>query len=126
MTKEEIHLIKGYLGHEVPCIVKNPYEQDGVKEFESDLDSLFLDSILYELDFKLILRPIEDLTDEELLELNKILEYDYISVIATEYLIKLIIENKELTQLQLEYFHKNHIDYQDLIGQGLAIKKEKE
>jgi hypothetical protein len=24
----------------------------------------------------------------------------------------------------IEYFHKNHIDYQDLIGQGLAIKKE--
>ena len=143
MTKESIHLIKGYLGYEVPCIVKNTYEQDGVKEFESDLDGLFLDSILYELDFKLILRPLEDLTDKELIVVNNNIMYNCFGLNIDNYKkhqfkngkyikhhLNYIRHNGHLgsglfNEL-VEYFHSIHIDYQNLIGQGLAIKKGKE
>jgi hypothetical protein len=127
MTKESIHLIKGYLGYEVPCIVKNTYEQDGIKEFESDLDGLFLDSILYELDFKLMLRPIEDLTNEEI----KGLWYEmpvYIDNMSykKEVTLQHLYDNiQSLDYRTMEYLNKLHIDYFGLIGQGLAVKKEK-
>jgi hypothetical protein len=119
MKDEIIHKIKGYLGHKVPVIT--PY-------FKTNLDSINLVTFLENgTEFKLILRPVEDLTDEE-----------YKNIVGWEsnlrdltkeeliYTIKYAEITDEFSYGLIKYFQERHLDYQDLIGQELAIKKEKE
>jgi hypothetical protein len=114
---EIIHKIKGYLGYKVQVII--PY-------FKSNLDSINLIAIFEnEAEFKLMLRPLEDLTDEELDYIVKIEGFPSLNM--RENTIKYInhyVMEEILTIGTTEYFLKNHIDYQGLIAQGLAIKKE--
>lgn len=129
MNKETIHLIKGYLGYGVECEYKwVAYENSNIFTVGINiLDNIIFDkgegNYFYQY-IKPILRSLEDLTDEELIELNEVLGFDYISQTSTYHIIKALVEENELTVNQAEYMYSKGIDFQDLIGQGLAIRKE--
>jgi hypothetical protein len=134
MNDKIIHKIKGYLGYDVLC--ENYYLTErvdfgmlGKSEQKREKGYVLLDSCIFDIGGcggeKLILRPLEDLTDEELDNIVKIEGFPSLNM--RENTIKYInhyLMEEILTMGTIEYFHKNHIDYQDLIGQGLAIKKE--
>lgn len=123
-----IHKIKGYLGHRVPI------KKEGRKFYYNyqTLDELF---DAFDMDFinkmtgnniKLKLRPLESLTDDELTVIFYLNERnagtEYPKDITLKY-IKNSFDEGSLNLNTLNYLHKHHIDYQDLIGQGLAVEK---
>lgn len=120
---EIIHKIKGYFGHGVPVNIagdlfyKNPETLDECLE---DLTLSSLNEYIETRDIKLKLRPLESLTQKEAqyiseeLDLGAYNETDVIGYIKHTYDVESVAV--------IEYFHKHHIDYQDLIGQGLAVE----
>jgi hypothetical protein len=139
MNDKIIHKIKGYLGYDVLCSITlddNPdityppsyldVEYKNIWEASKEITSLIFPNVK---SVKLHLRPLEDLTDEELIDIcYQICEFEdeYKNQGRKRYLfiIKYSYNNNEIDYNTIEHFHKNQIDYQDLIGQGLAIKKE--
>lgn len=121
MNKETIHLIKGYLGYDVECecITYDTYKYNEILE-----NGLFgSDSHNYEY-IKPILRPIEDLNTLELMKLCSCLNIIYVSIEAIINHIKELIDFEILSTIQAEYMYSKGIDFKNLIGQGLAIRKE--
>lgn len=134
---EIIHKIKGYAGHKTPVSINDLYFYPPNPTLDDCLGLLTFNQIvnLFEKgDAKLILRSLESLTDEEIdiaIENEGFMsKYNINSQNRknqnTLGYIKLYLMEGILTIETLEYFHKNHIDYQDLIGQGLAVEKEEE
>ena len=127
---EIIHKIKGYLGCEVPLwCSENILYHDKVINLDELMDNLRISNVCKAInkgDIKLKLRPLDSLTDEELIEIcYNICEFEdeyknqgrerYLFVIEWSY------NNNKLSYDVIEGFHSKHIDYQDLIGQGLAV-----
>lgn len=125
-----IHKIKGYLGYEVPIQIEGQGLYYNYKTLDEFVNEFYLDCInkISQNVVKLKLRPLDSLTDEELVEI-----LGYIGIFRN-YAIRKIkkgekfnLFNEEKHDLLnnvkvVEFFHKNHIDYQDLIGQGLAVE----
>ena len=70
-----------------------------------------------------------DISQQQLIQLNVLIgltDSNFGENGLTRYdLLKYINNNKNrLTYNVLEYLHKNHIDWQNLTAEGLAIKKE--
>ena len=134
---EIIHLIKGYLGYDTLVIQKfigdDKFYGDSILdvEFRNIYDYLlgFQNPIYPQIEwFKLKLRPMEDLTDEELHSIKNLLIYsDWVHGSNKEimHVLKEQIENCEISYEVAEYLHSIHIDYQNLIGR-YAIKKDQE
>ena len=125
---EIIHKIKGYLGYGLE-IEYLRYFEIGVLAYRKILNmdevNIFKIKNSRKNQFYFILRPLEDLTDEELDYIVKIEGFPSLNM--RENTIKYInhyLMEEILTIGTIEYFLKNHIDYQGLIAQGLAIKKE--
>lgn len=127
---EIIHKIKGYLGYEVPIQIEGQGLYYNYKTLDEFVNEFYLDCInkISQNVVKLKLRPLESLTDEELTQMindgfrqitiNSSQETDIKQWLG---IINELKEKGLLTTFMLDYFHKNHIDYQDLIGQGLAV-----
>lgn len=126
---EIVHKIKGYLGYKVPVNIAGDLFYKNPETLDECLEDLTLNSLneyIETRDIKLKLRPLDSLTNKELIN-NFDIDYSYYD--KPKDLVKnfyLTAKLKEFTMAEIEYFHKNHIDYQNLIGQGLAIKKEQE
>jgi hypothetical protein len=123
-----IHKIKGYLGYGVEIEYLH-YFEIGVLAYRKMLNmddvNIFKIKNSRKNQFRLILRPLEDLTIEEINSLNEtIIIMDKRQIGRWCNIVKSRIEEKTISLKSLDFFHKNHIDYLDLIGQGLAIKKE--
>jgi len=109
---EIIHKIKGYLGYGVPIVTAYGIRThlDFININEGDCNW-----------FKLKLRRLDSLTD---LELNYIYAMLPISVEKTKGgFINHIIMDSNIEYRLIDYLCQLHIDYQDLIGQGLAVEK---
>jgi len=131
MKNEIIHKIKGYLGYEVLLSFSEEMlyfnKKITLEELMDNLRFCLIIECMQKGDIKLILRPVEDLTDEE-----------YKNIVGWEsnlrdltkeeliYTIKYAEITDEFSFGLIKYFQERHLDYQDLIGQGLAIKKEVE
>jgi len=129
MNKETIHLIKGYLGYEVPVQAIDSYSLKCFKSLTLD-DYLIIDKLdlLDDLEqglIKLKLRPIEDLTDVEIKQLwyEMPVYVDNANYNRNRTLSHLLDDIQSLDYKTMEYLSSIHIDYFGLIGQGLAIKK---
>jgi hypothetical protein len=136
MNKETIHLIKGYLGYGIECVYKykNTFgnqDNEEIKHFklEKAIHNLFrydypnYTNIEY---IKPILRPINDLTDEEIKQLwyEMPIHLDILNYNRNRTLSHLFDNIQNLDYRTMEYLNSIHIDYFGLIGQGLAIRKE--
>lgn len=108
-----IHKIKGYLGYKVPIVTAY-----GIR---TNLDCINLNEGNCDW-FKLKLRRLDSLTD---LELNYIYAMLPKSVERTKGgFINHIIMDSNIEYRLIDYLCQLHIDYQDLIGQGLAVEKK--
>ena len=130
---EIIHLIKGYLGYDTLVIQKfigdDKIYLDSILdvEFRNIYDYLlgFQNPIYPQIEwFKLKLIPLESLTKKQTMELYRLVP---LNSNAKHVVIRYIQQYQDnLSKNVLEYLHKNHIDYQDLIDKGYAIKKDQE
>ena len=126
---EIIHKIKGYLGCEVPLwCSENILYHDKVINLDELMDNLRISNVCKAInkgDIKLKLRKLDSLTDDQLLRITYLIDKGgnickkRNSSLA---FIRYYINMQELNQKTLEYFNKHHIDYQDLIVQGLAVE----
>lgn len=67
-------------------------------------------------DIKPYLFPLSSMTDEQKEEFeNKMF------ALALQSLINNEIDSKEITSFEVDFYHKNHIDWRGLIEKGLAI-----
>lgn len=121
---EIIHKIKGYLGHGVFIAnISNPNSiHINLDNFVNDLGLGQVEQDLYFGYIKLKLRPLESLTDEEIGEIHTLIII--ISFNKKEFIreLKAHIHQRQISYDLIEYLHSIHIDYQDLIGQGLAVE----
>lgn len=140
-----INKIKGYLGCDVLC---NVYTKEGkllkanvnldfeLAEFISQRSLLYFSKTIVRFEeksniIKPILTRIMDISQKDLIQLNILIglaDSNYGENGLSRYdLLRYINNNKRrLTYAVFEYLHKNHIDYQNLIAEDLAIKKEQE
>ena len=118
---EIIHLIKGYLGYDVRIV--DDYHKNIKLDDSICYNFLTIINFIKNGKVKLKLRPLENLTKKQTMELYGLLP---LTSNAKHVVIRYIQQYQDnLSKKVLEYLHKNHIDYQDLIGKGYAIKKEK-
>jgi hypothetical protein len=147
MNDEIIHKIKGYLGYEVLLSFSEEMlyfnKKITLEELMNNLRFCLIIECMQKGDIKLILRPLEDLTEKELIVVNNNIMYNFFGLNIDNYekhqfkngkYIKHHLDyirhdghlRSGLFNELVEYLNSIHIDYQGLIGQGLAIKKEVE
>lgn len=121
-----IHKIKGYFGHavplEIPVKIQNDWDGWDIKTMDDFIyaDAYTFFCLLNQGDIKLKLRPLESLTDDEM---EKIYGCCPSNLVKTRDAIISHIKKRRYKSHELvEYLHSIHIDYQDLIGQGLAVE----
>lgn len=134
---EIIHKIKGYLGYGVKCeYLWTAYDN----KYITNSGIAILDDILFDkgegnykyIYIKPILRPLESLTDEEIIKFLSFYGYDEFTLNDFQRNIKKLnrVRNENLKNIikenlradVKEYLNSIHIDYQDLIGQGFAVE----
>jgi hypothetical protein len=133
MIDNVIQKIKGYFSYDVQLEVSDRHFTSHLITSLDDYFKIDFACLVTDLNrgyVKLKLRDLDDLTDEELIDIcYQICEFeDEYKNQGRErclFIIKYSYNNNEIHYNTIEHFHKNHIDYQDLIGKGLAIKKEK-
>ena len=92
------------------------YEQVAIIDFSSDLYTLD--------DVKPYLRPMSDMTEEELETYNKLKNLLVCQVNTASkgaYHVSYMVDIDEDSSNVFDWLDDNHFDYRDLIGQGLAI-----
>jgi len=120
---EIIHKIKGYLGCEVPLwCSENILYHDKVINLDELMDNLRISNVCKAInkgDIKLKLRKLDSLTKKEAQYINDELDLGAYSELEV---IDYIKQNYDVLSIAIiEYLNSIHIDYQDLIGQGLAV-----
>jgi len=124
---EIIHKIKGYLGCEVPLwCSENILYHDKVINLDELMDNLRISNVCKAInkgDIKLKLRKLDSLTNQEYINMCS-WEYSFKELTKDEVIatIKYGDTTDEFSRGIVEYFHQQHLDYQDLIGQGLAVE----
>ena len=119
---EIIHKIKGYLGYKVPLWVSHEHV---VEHLITNLDDYFkidfaelMTDMKDEL-IKLELRRLDSLTKKEAQYINDELDLGAYNELAV---IDYIKQNYDVLSIAIiEYLNSIHIDYQNLIVQGLAF-----
>jgi hypothetical protein len=128
MTKETIHLIKGYLEHKVDLLIKNSFLKNStLEEYIEMFGFMNLSTDLKDGEITLKLRPIEDLNfDDDWDLIEWLAEYEFMQILSLDQVKATLREDAYRLKYQTyEKLYSEHIDIFDLIGKNLAVKQEK-